>query len=1184
MASDGELVQETSSNDKLVPIRGAENYNRSQQLGMAASAPSIGFYGRARKDRATRQKEFMTRQMNHSTVALRRSHAEIQRRICEESWAQDDMGFWGAKGVDGFKDYLVKKFGSILAGWRQLDEDKNGKLSFNEFCNACRRMGFHGNLKKLWKELDKDQGGFVSMYELDAETGSYLGQFKMALVKKYGDILTAWQKGLDINGNGRIEEAEIDDCLKRLGLELNSAKLYSMLKAQPGPNGLGLTLADFDPSAWNRWVTGDFKGLTLKSSNEWIEDVPDLGGDKAELGTLINAHRRTSGGARQFRQEQFERDRAETKAAIDKIYKFRAGLHNVEGFKEALRSRCGSCLGAWRQFLDLDGRGFITFGEFSCALSRLAFHGHVRSLWKQLDRDSDGRVSLADLDEETHSLLTEFNAKLKEKYGNMLVAWLKAMDTQGTGLVNEQQFTKACENIGYSGNPKKLFKILQPDIARKFLTLKDFDTQAFNALSRGDFRMISELDTSATHKVKLSEMSFEERQEAGFFYQIRRAWDAAKREEFAKACRTANVPEHFIDTTEEFESLLKRKFGSLVAAWRLCLDADLNGKLTPNEFAKVCRYLGYGGNIKALFAHYDEGRKGYINMSDLDPEAYTSISSFLGLLEDTYGDIDTAWRKGFGKDPHDSIDEQELAGACEALGYNGSARKLFKALQPMPGRNLITIWDLDPECSRKRQRGQKEKEQQSSMSSTLSVAKSRENASVPKDALTVHKRRTQGFGQRTAGESELGDLSQESVQTTSSEPRFTSETQPPAETLRAALRRKYGSTAAAWRTVLDPDLRGTVSFGKFRIVLDHCIFQGDVKALWQQLAGSNKGMSFRNLDPPAQKLLDLARRRWTETFGSLDAAWMKGIDQHGIGCINQDEFLHQAETLALSEKQLRKLFRLLLNRQTQKSLTKIDLQAVLIGVPPEEHEEVWHGPPEENADGSSPPNSPGRNFEPELSPRQRVENLWREHHKQDIVLGTLVGFKRMLKQRYGGMFAAWRHVLDEDHNGVVTRKDFANACRKFGVKAIQPLWDELDENKDGQISLYEMDHALGEAFETFERLLIEQFSSTKKGWQKFFDVKRSLQVDEAAFIEGCSSLGYPGDASQLFRWLQPESWRTYLTYQDVWLDLDPNDFEHTASHGNGVSVLSKSRTKSRGNLLEAEPSSPSNQTPSPQVD
>ncbi|CAK0860713.1 unnamed protein product [Prorocentrum cordatum] len=742
-------------------------------------------------------------------------------------------------------------------------------------------------------------------------------------------MLTAWRKGIDINGSGRIEESEVVDAVKRLGLDLDGKKLYGMLIC--GPKGLGLSLQQFDPDSWTRWVTGDLQGLAIGRANkEFFEDA-DTAIDSKEVEEM-QSQARHGGGVAQFRQQMKLAEKAALKDEYDKITKMKAGLHNVKGFKQALIKRCGSLYGAWREALDLDGNGRLTFGEFCQGLQRLGMFGEIRGLWKQLDVNGHGYISFKDLDADTDAALQEFREKLVEKYGNMLKAWMKGVDVKGTNCVNEAAFLKACETVGFSGDAKKLFRVLQPDASRKYLTLKDFDTPAYQALSRADFRMISE---EKGEKKSLVNMSFDERQEAGFFYQIRKAWDAAHRDEFQKACRYNNK-EFQIDTSEEFESLCRRKFGSMTAAWRQCLDTDNNGKLTFGEFCNALRRLGYVGNFKKLWSEYDKDKKGVILMSDLDAEADSLIRSFLALLSEKFGDLDRAWQEGFHKDPHDSIDISMLREAAVAMGWEGNVETLFKNLQPMPGRVLISIWDLDPNCSRKRQRG--------------------EVAHIsPKDPTEVrlHKKK---FGEKDSGPQET--TLRQGI--------------PLIQQMRAALRKTYGSTAAAWCGALDPSLTNQVSFGKFCMVMQECTFEGKVKLLWEELMDSvhargcmdQHGASYVDLDPDCAKLLDNFREQMISKSGSIMHCWKEALAPGG-GPLDEGDFCSACQEAGMSVKNPKKVFKLLLARIGQRSINGRDLRVLLVGVPPQDRAGVWGAKPQQQSQETQQQEAPEEPEQPQ---------------------------------------------------------------------------------------------------------------------------------------------------------------------------------------------------------------------------
>jgi len=1116
--------------------------------------PALAAPKPSRKVAGQRIASFMDRNLGKTEKGeARLAFARYQQAAAAQAHAHAEASFLGNQGLQGFRTYLKQKCGSIVLGWRALDEDKSGRLSFYEFCNACRKMGYHGNLKQLWLQLDTNRNGAVSLMEIDREVGHYMGTFKKALLEKFGDMLTAWRQGIDVNHNGRIEQKEVEDAVSHLGLDLDPAKLWGMLRGASG----GLTLQEFDPDAYHRWQTGDFGGLLSKTSMEFLDDME--GDLPAEATRSLE-----EGGAKNWRAGLVAKDHAEFKEASDKVKKLRLGLHTVDGFKQALVHRCGSLYGAWREALDLDGNGRLTMSEFCQALHRLAFHGDVKNLWKELN-SGKGYLLFSDLDPKTDAMISELRQKLSEKYGNLLLAWLKGMDTNGTGKVGVEQFCKACEEVGFSGDPKKLFNLLQPDATRTSLTLVDFDTKAYLAFSRGDFRMISEPEGGSSSSAAKRELSFEERQTAGFSFQVQQAFQVAHRAEFAKACRLDDPhrAKSIQGRAEEFEELCRRKFGTLIGAWRQCLDFDGNGRLTFNEWCKALRVLGYNGDLKALWKKYDSEQKGYIALKDLSPEEDAVVKDLLQLLGDTFGHIDDAWKLGFKKDPLGAITEQVLTEACKKLNYPHDPQKLFRCLQSAPGRQLITIWDLDPLCTRKKSRGE--------------VAYFTE----PKEIGEIERR----------AEFALHETSTTTMMSgmTSLGPGVS-----PLHPLRQALRKRHGSTVIAWREALDLKLAGTACWGRFVLCLEDCAFSGNIKGLWQELSGKRECITFKDLDQDAARMLTSFREQLLEKFGCITEAWAKGLNSGGVGRVGEKDFIEALQTSDVSCKNPSKLFQYCLSRLGQRSLVCEDLRALLIGLPLSEQPAAWAGVQEEqpgnatagvtagsrpaplgdyDVTGPSPPTSPtsqrgmsptsqrgmtGASGSPHgsyvvASPKAHIEKQYKEFHEQDAVCNSLEGFKRILLHQYGSLFAAWRHHLDVDQNGVVTQSDFAAACRKVGIKEVQSVWNELDKNADGHLTLKEIDAQTADGFGELEKLLVEQYGSHKVGWKKVFDTDNTLHADLSKFKAGCEKLGLSFSAEKLFRLLRPSPGMQFLAYEDIWADqtptLLPQDLEDLEESG-----------------------------------
>lgn len=70
-----------------------------------------------------------------------------------------------------FRKHLQNRYSGLPRAWGFLDVNENGVLEFAEFVQACRRVGFSGNLRKIFTELCGDGGQFLRPSDLDP-TGS----------------------------------------------------------------------------------------------------------------------------------------------------------------------------------------------------------------------------------------------------------------------------------------------------------------------------------------------------------------------------------------------------------------------------------------------------------------------------------------------------------------------------------------------------------------------------------------------------------------------------------------------------------------------------------------------------------------------------------------------------------------------------------------------------------------------------------------------------------------------------------------------------------------------------------------------------------------------------------------------------------------------------------------------------
>lgn len=1068
--------------------------------------------------RDTRLGCFIHRQLEHGSVAARREIAVKHKTLIRERQEEDGKKFFGLGGKKGFRDYLITRFGSVLCGFRQLDLDESGKLSHQELCIALRKVGYHGDLKRLWRELDADDDGFVSVKDIDPDVALTVGKFRMSLLNEYGDMLTAWTKGFDTNGSGRIDQGELSACCKHMGLDIDTEKLWDMLRMSPAKD-LGLRLYDFDPDAYHRYVKEDYDGLMSSRGNmDLIEDLPGMGTDvPLPKGAMRRGYK--AGGLHAWRGVMSQRQQVAAHEARFENERLALGLHTATGFKRALIQRCGSLYGAWRTALDLDGNERITFPEFCYGLQRLGLHGNVKSLWAELlEGTNRGHLLLSDLDPETDKLMSSFRAKVKEVYGNMLLGWLKCIDSSSTGVVDEKQFVNACNKLSFEGDGKRVFKLLQPEAGRTSLSLWDLDMQAYLALTRGDFRMLSEQDEAQQHggKSKL-EMNLNERTETSFQQVLARARALAIRSDYAKAANLADPPQRKNKGSEGFKHLCERRYGSLVGAWQLCLDKDHNGKLSFAEFCESLRYLGYLGDFKKLWDEYDKKGTGCLTLRDLDATSDRLINDFLDVVMQKYGDLHAAWKQGFSKDPGCRVDIHDLRKLCAKLSYPHDVQQLFGCFQPGFGSKTFTLWDIHPIFHRRSREFSKRRQvvpfgDDESDGGNEVVGASAQSGRFLKSGVSL-------LSLRTAESECLVDTRQLHLD------------------FNRLLEKTYGSTVCAWRHQLDPHTKGFATQGNFRLAVEKVGLGGNTKALWGHLTRGEDKFLFVDLDASSQTALTDLRGKIVEKCGCVTQFWRyTGAPEMG-GRLSLAFFKNALADLGTHIGDPAGMFKILYQRLGQISIELEDMEALLIGVPSKEREDLWGRDPVLSLSPVEP------------SKKEFAERRLKEHYAQDKRITSLDGFKKMLVVKYGSLFAAWRSALDTDQNGVVSQRDFTMACQSLGLKHVKQLWAEADTSGAGQLRIEDLDLVTARSFAELERLLLERYGHTKEGWRRAFGVEKTgLRCGKPAFLAGCKKLGYLGDPAKLFRLLRPCNDRNFLYYEDLWTNLNPNDFSKKDPH------------------------------------
>jgi hypothetical protein len=139
--------------------------------------------------------------------------------------------------LEGFKQHLIDKYGSITSGWRSvLDTAGNGKLSFLEFGQSLRELPFQGSAKELFSELGGDQRGFITLDTLDPEAAQTITLLRELLLSRFECMVDAWNDYIDDAGNIWLDEEEFLHKISGIGYDYGGAKKGHLLFRAFMPN------------------------------------------------------------------------------------------------------------------------------------------------------------------------------------------------------------------------------------------------------------------------------------------------------------------------------------------------------------------------------------------------------------------------------------------------------------------------------------------------------------------------------------------------------------------------------------------------------------------------------------------------------------------------------------------------------------------------------------------------------------------------------------------------------------------------------------------------------------------------------------------------------------------------------------------------------------------------------------
>lgn len=329
---------------------------------------------------------------------------------------------------DDFHRLLLKQYTALARAWCELDIGRRGRISFNELCRACRKLGYDRSVRLLWESLDQDLDGFVSLPDIDAEFAGLLEALAVTMWVAYGTVEAAWKKAFNPRGahwcNARCFMIGCD----RIGFQGDVMAAYEALNSDLGTTGL---------------TREEFGFLELFFAPQ-----------AAKPTTVFHDH--------VVREADPRTRRPSLALPIVKLVDPEA---DKKAFRKCLIRTYGNYVKAWRQGLDRDGNGILDENELKKACADIGYAGERKKLWEQLDNDGSGEVSLREIDQNTFEVLRNVLMNATKRYGEWDRAWKMCMDVRGDDRVDILNFIKGARAWGYGGNAEHLFDLLDMDRA-----------------------------------------------------------------------------------------------------------------------------------------------------------------------------------------------------------------------------------------------------------------------------------------------------------------------------------------------------------------------------------------------------------------------------------------------------------------------------------------------------------------------------------------------------------------------------------------------------------------------------------------------------------------------------------------------------------------------------------------------
>lgn len=460
------------------------------------------------------------------------------------------------------------------------------KITFQEFCDGCKAVGYQGDVTELFRSIDTDDSGELSLDEIDGRIANLWTTFRLWSVQAFDSIRDML---LQVSGGAQtVDRTTFIDGIRRCGWTL---QFEEVLFEAMDTKGIGMLSA------------GEFKWFAQDQRRQQRKE-------KAKARALWEQNKRG-----RERQKQ---------------------MHALHSFKSLLRQRYTSMLRAWRRCIDADESMTVHKTELFTACGKLGWLGDCRALWDALDADDSGMTTLEELDLDSALHLAKFKLFLDGKFGSAVQSF-RTFDRFNSKKLKLSEFAGALKGHGYTDRTNLLFHALDRD-GKKFIVEENMvfldkwhapphlickpNDRAAIAFGAALLRVYPNfvkawrhlLDRDGSNRVSWQEF-VEAADKIQFVGDIAGAWrymDA----DFSGFISLREIDPASSDILLGFKSWADDEFGSARAAFGV-FDTDASNDLSMKEFRRACKQYGFGGNCDELFRAFDADGQGRLSSNEV---------------------------------------------------------------------------------------------------------------------------------------------------------------------------------------------------------------------------------------------------------------------------------------------------------------------------------------------------------------------------------------------------------------------------------------------------------------------------------------------------------------------------------------------------------------------------------------